>query len=74
MKVKEFLDRFNMGSNAIVTVCDESTEELKEYRLFYDQMRQMNYTKYDGSEKIDLGALKLNTFSVRDNRITIYAE
>ena len=74
MKVKEFLNKLSMGSNAIVTVHDASTEEQKEYRLFYDQMRQMNYTKYDGSEKIDLGALKLNTFSVRDNRITIYAE
>ena len=74
MKVREFLDKLSMGSNAKVTVYDASYETEKEWRMFYDAMRQNNYIKWDGGKKVDVGALKLNTFSVRDNEITIYAE
>lgn len=72
MKVKEFLDKYSMGSNAVVTVCDARNE--REWRMFYDQMRYNKYEKWDGDVKYDIGALKLNTFSVRDNALTIYAE
>ena len=72
MKVKEFLDKYSMGSNAKVTVCDATNE--KDWRMFYDAMRQCNYFKYDGDRKIDVGSLRVNTFSVRDNDLTIYAE
>ena len=72
MKVKEFLDKFSMGSNAIVTVHDATNE--KEHRMFYDNLRYYDYIKYDGDRKIDVGGLKLNTFSVRDNALTIFAE
>lgn len=74
MKVREFLDKLGMASNAKVTVYDASREDEKEWRMFYDAMRQNNYTKWDGDKKVDIGALKLNHFSIRDNELTIYAE
>ena len=73
MKVKAFLDKFNMGSNAKVRLCD--VNEDKEYRLFYDQLRYGQYYKYiGGEEKFDFSNMKLNSFTIRDNEITIYAE
>ena len=72
MKVQEFLKKFNMGSNATVTVLDTNTD--KEYRMFYDQLRYEQYYKYTGSEKIDIGAMRFNSFTVRDNALTIFAE
>ena len=75
MKVREFLDKLGMSSNAKVIVQDASRDEIKEWRMFYDAMRYNNYVKYDkDGTKVDVGALKLAHFSVRDNEIWIYAD
>ena len=74
MKVRDLLNKLSMGSNAIVTVYDASREDGKEWRMFYDNMRYNNYFKWEGDNKVDIGALKLNHFLVYDNKIVIYAE
>ena len=72
MKVKEFFDMYGMSSNATITVVDLTNE--REWRLFHDSIRYHMYFKYDGDRKIDVGNLMVNTFSVRDNDLIIYAE
>ena len=74
MKVRDLLNKLSMGSNAKVTVYDASCEGGKEWKMFYDAMRQNNYCKWEGDKKVDVGALKLNHFLVYNNEIVIYAE
>ena len=61
MKVKQLLNMYLMGSNAIVKVKTSASES----RLFYGEMRQNNYRQY--------GDLTVASFTVVDNVLTVYA-
>lgn len=64
MKVKNLLDKMSMASNCFVFIHDVNTDKV--VRLFYCDLRKNYYHHY--------GEMKLNSFTIYENNLTIYAE
>lgn len=64
MKVKELLKKINMGGNAPIWLYNVETD--KKTPIFYTELRGEDYRK--------AGDLKVNSMTVRDNILVIYAE
>lgn len=64
MRVRNFLNKMNMSSNCIVYVFD--CDSRKEYRIFYDEIKAGVYGEFDD--------MRVNSFTVRNNTLTLYVE
>lgn len=66
MRVKEFLNRLNFNSDAVIEVCDVAVSLDNRQRIPWKEI----HTGTCGG----FGARKLQSFTVANGKITIYAE
>lgn len=70
IRVCDFLDYYNMSSNARVHCHFVDTDN--DFVMTYDKLKDGDYTLYDLVGKIDISLMKLESVTVKDNVITLY--